>query len=308
MGVISGFLNLYKPLEWTSHDCVARVRRLFNQKRVGHGGTLDPAASGVLPIALGRGTRLLQFLPKEKVYRATIRFGVTTTTDDLEGHIVDRHADLNIDESAAIAPLKQFVGTFIQTPPSYSAVQVNGQRLYSLARKGKSIEVPQRQVTVNRIVPIKWIQKEFPELVIEISCETGTYIRSIARDWGEKLGTGATLAALERIESSGLSLTSSLTLEELSHQIETQTFVPIHPDSVLPNLPVLSLSAQDSHRWQQGQKIFYGTESELAASLYYRIHNSDHTFVGISSWRIDPETNQVRLLPKVVFLDAVASS
>jgi tRNA pseudouridine55 synthase len=115
--VISGFLNLDKPQGWTSHDCVAKVRRLLRQKKVGHGGTLDPAASGVLPIALGRATRLLQFLAANKAYRAVIRFGVTTTTDDLEGDVITTQAATTLTEAIAIAPLAQFVGTIDQVPP-----------------------------------------------------------------------------------------------------------------------------------------------------------------------------------------------
>ncbi|MEO0491687.1 MAG: tRNA pseudouridine(55) synthase TruB, partial [Cyanobacteria bacterium J06659_2] len=129
-----GFLNLNKPLGWTSHDCVARLRRLLNMKKIGHAGTLDPLATGVLPIAVGRATRLLQYLPKQKAYRATIRFGITTTTDDLEGDILTQQPATQLTRQQVEAVLGQFVGMIRQKPPMYSAIQVKGKRLYELAR------------------------------------------------------------------------------------------------------------------------------------------------------------------------------
>ena len=137
-----GFLNLNKPAGWTSHDCVAKVRRLLNIKRVGHGGTLDPAATGVLPIAVGKATRLLQFLPEEKEYHARVRLGVKTTTDDLEGTIITAQeaSQLTLDDIKPI--LSQFEGKIEQIPPAYSAIQLGGKRLYELARAGEQVEVP----------------------------------------------------------------------------------------------------------------------------------------------------------------------
>ena len=128
--MIHGFINLYKPLSWTSHDCVARVRRVLNTKKVGHGGTLDPLATGVLPLAVGRATRLLQYLPEGKAYRATVRFGVTTSTDDLEGDIVQQKPAAHLTQLAIETVLPKFIGTLNQVPPMYSAIQVEGKRLY----------------------------------------------------------------------------------------------------------------------------------------------------------------------------------
>ncbi len=149
---MQGFLNLNKPFGWTSHDCVARVRKLLRLKRVGHAGTLDPAATGVLPIAFGKATRLLEYLPGTKAYQATIRFGVRTTTDDLQGEIITSAPCPNLSLAAVKTVLPQFEGKIEQIPPSYSAIQVDGKRLYDLARRGEKVEVPVRTVPFKLMV------------------------------------------------------------------------------------------------------------------------------------------------------------
>ena len=224
---MQGFLNLNKPAGFTSHDCVARVRRLLRFKRVGHAGTLDPAATGVLPIALGKATRLLQFLPSQKAYQARIRFGVTTSTDDLEGETLTIQSvpELQLEDIQRILP--QFIGKIEQIPPRYSAIQVQGKRLYDLARKGEVVEVPTRTVEVFQIEILNWFPGEFPELDVAIACGSGTYIRSIARDLGSMVKTGATLASLVRTESSGFDLKNSVDLETLEKQIQEKLLSPV---------------------------------------------------------------------------------
>ncbi len=209
---MDGFLNLNKPLNFTSHDCVAKLRKILNTKKIGHGGTLDPLAQGVLPIAVGKATRLLQFLPTQKTYQAKIRFGIVTTTDDLEGEVVETKP-VNYLTLAEITPhLNDFIGKIEQTPPAFSAIKKDGQKLYQLARQGKVVEVPTRQVEITDIRLMSWRnQEELAELELEIDCSTGTYIRSIARDLGQKIGTGATLASLNRTLSCGMSVENSLT-------------------------------------------------------------------------------------------------
>lgn len=299
--MLAGFLNLYKPLNWTSHDCVAKVRRLIQQKKVGHGGTLDPSASGVLPMALGRATRLLQFLPADKAYRAVVRLGMTTTTDDLEGEVCQSIGAGNLSEEAAIALLDTFIGTIEQVPPRYSAVQVQGQRLYDLARKGQSFEVPKRTVTIHHIAPVAWQAGEFPELTLDIACGAGTYIRSLARDLGEKLGVGGTLAALERTKSSGFALDTSITLEQLESQLQAGAYQPIAPEVALQHHPRLELSEECARRWQQGQKIPYKFRDFDLNCPYYQVYGPDQTFLGMTAWAFVPDTDETRLLPKVVF-------
>ncbi len=251
----SGFINLNKPIDWTSHDCVARVRRLLNSKKVGHGGTLDPLASGVLPIAVGRATRLLQYLPARKAYRARIRFGVTTTTDDLEGETLTQRGAQQLQRSEVEAILPQFIGTLNQTPPLYSAIQVQGKRLYDLARQGKTVEVPSRQVIVRELTPLEWYAGPLPELLIDIDCGPGTYIRSLARDIGEVVGTGATLAQLVRTHSNGFDLADSMTLEALEQAISGNTFMPRPVGEAVRHLSAIALPLDLSRRWCMGQKL-----------------------------------------------------
>jgi tRNA pseudouridine55 synthase len=256
---MDGFLNLYKPSGWTSHDCVAKVRRILRQKKVGHGGTLDPMATGVLPIALGRATRLIQYLPGDKAYTATVRFGLTTTTDDIEGETITTRSTATLTRDAAIAAIPPFLGTIEQIPPKYSAIQVDGKRLYDLARAGAEVEVPVRTVTVTAIDLGAWRDGDQPELDLTIACGAGTYIRAIARDLGEAVGTGATLSKLERIRSSGLDLASSLTFDELSALVDVDSdsisFTPISPNLALGTLPMMTIEGEIAQRWRLGQKV-----------------------------------------------------
>lgn len=302
---MQGFINLDKPKGWTSHDCVARVRRLLHQKRVGHAGTLDPAATGVLPIAVGRATRLLQYLPSDKAYRATIRFGLTTSTDDLEGEILQA-APPDLTLADVEAQLPTFVGTIAQTPPIYSAIQVQGQRLYDLARRGQTVEVPSRTVEVYQIQVVDWRSRdEYPELVVDIECGSGTYIRSIARDLGAALGVGATLAALHRTMSSGFEGAESITLEELAQQIEGDRLVLIPPIQAIQHLPQMRLAPESARRWCLGQRLAPADYPGQAPGTY-RIYTEDGQFLGVGA-QVETEDGDI-LKPKLVFEAAVVSN
>ncbi|WOB41858.1 tRNA pseudouridine(55) synthase TruB [Thermoleptolyngbya oregonensis NK1-22] len=293
---MDGFLNLHKPAGLTSHDCVARVRRLLKMKRVGHGGTLDPAATGVLPIALGRATRLLQFLRQDKAYRAIARFGITTTTDDLEGDILTQTPAAHLTRDRVEALLPKFLGTIQQVPPAYSAIQVGGQRLYELARAGVSVDVPVRTVTVYQIELLDWRPGDCPEAELAIACGAGTYIRSIARDLGNLLGTGGTLASLIRTHSHGFDLATSLTLEDLAAQVEAGTFVPISAAIALAHLPAIPLPPPDALRWTQGQPIVANPVTDLDAPL--RVQDDRDTVLGIGKFRATQQG--ICLVPWVV--------
>lgn len=264
---MDGFINLNKPTGWTSHDCVAKVRKLLHIKRLGHGGTLDPAATGVLPLAVGRATRLLQFLPEGKSYQATIRLGVTTTTDDLEGEVLGTASAAGLSLEKVSGALDQFIGVQEQIPPRFSAIQVQGQRLYDLARAGKAVDVPIRTVMVDRIALLEWRPGEWAELDVAIACGPGTYIRAIARDLGEVLGVGGTLATLVRTASGGFRLDNSLTLTELEARLQDGSFQPISPPQALAHLPGVTLVGETAKRWCQGQQVPCSLADSLADGL-----------------------------------------
>ncbi len=293
-----GFIALNKPSGLTSHDCVARVRRLLKLKKVGHGGTLDPAATGVLPIAVGKATRLLSFLPENKAYDARIRFGIQTTTDDLEGEIIQTQAGPNVTLEDIQPLLKQFLGTIEQIPPIYSAIQRDGKRLYELARKGEVVDVPVRTVKIDKIEVLGWYPGDFPELVVNIQCGPGTYIRAIARDIGEKLGIGGTLAELTRTESCGMILSETVTLEELKIQMEQGTFSLLKPEVLLKHLSKITLSLEEGKRWCQGQKVFINTVDISSLTDVIRVDNEVGEFLGIGT--IISIDNEQLLKPKVV--------
>ena len=285
-----GFLNLNKAYNWTSHDCVAKTRKLLRTKKVGHAGTLDPAATGILPIAVGRATRLLQYLPSGKAYKATVRFGIRTTTDDLQGETINKTPVNDLALETVKTAIPQFKGKIEQIPPKYSAIQVEGKRLYDLARQGKAVEVPSRTVEIFSIEILDWRSGEFPEVDLAIACGGGTYIRAIARDLGEVLGTGGTLAALQRTESSGFTLANSITIEELEAQLKGGSFQLISPDGVLEHLPKITLEEISAKRWCQGQRM--NTDTEILGNL--RVYHEDGRFLGIG------ESKDNLLIPRMV--------
>ncbi len=303
-----GFLNLNKPAGLTSHDCVARLRKILRTKKVGHGGTLDPAAMGVLPIAVGKATRLLQYLSHRKSYKATIRFGLQTATDDLEGEVLSQSDASELTLDRIKASLSQFQGTIAQIPPSYSAIQVGGKRLYELARSGEIVEAPVRTVQIDRLEIIDWRPGEFPELDLEIDCGTGTYIRSIARDLGDVVGTGGTLASLLRTRSSEFFLQDSLTLEVLADRIESNTLQMIPPPIALRQMPIAVLPPDLTLAWSQGKRLpLEVMQIDRAASTsHFQMQDQAGHFLGIgeimqkSSAEAIDQTSPV-LQPKLVW-------
>lgn len=296
---MQGFLNLNKPFGITSHDCVARVRRLLRLKRVGHGGTLDPAATGVLPIALGKATRLLQYLRQDKAYRATIRLGISTATDDLEGETTATQPADWLSLEQVKSALALFQGTIQQVPPSYSAIQVQGKRLYDLARAGETIEVSARPVEVYNIEILDWRPGEFPELDVAIACGPGTYIRAIARDLGAALQTGGTLAALTRTQSCGFTFADSLSFDELEAQLNQGTFHPIPPAAALEHLAVVTLPATNARRWCLGQSIPLPYLASPPLTEKLQVHREDGCFLGIGCLKNSADGQL--LVPQMVF-------
>lgn len=213
--MISGFLDVDKPAGWTSHDVVAKVRRLVGQKRVGHAGTLDPPATGLLVLGLGKATRLMRYLQAtDKVYRARIVFGIGTDTLDATGAILDREP-MPITERELTEAMERFVGTISQIPPMVSAVKVDGRRLYELARRGETVERTARLVEIYSLTLEDFSPGPYPEATVALRCSSGTYVRSLAYDLGAALGGTAHVAALRRVAIGSRTVDEAHTIEEL---------------------------------------------------------------------------------------------
>jgi tRNA pseudouridine55 synthase len=254
-----GVLIVAKPAGPTSHDIVALVRRLSGLRRVGHGGTLDPFASGVLPVFLGRATRMVEYhLGDAKEYRAIACFGARSTTDDPEGELTPGEGSLpGRDDVAEVLP--RFTGRITQRPPDYSAVKVAGRRAYELARRGQRPEVRDREVDISSLNLAAWdeVPGQRPCATLEIRCAAGTYVRALARDLGDALGCGAYLASLVRVASGPFRLESALSLDEL-RTILTRDDLARHllpPDAGLEALPAVSLSGADRALLVRGQSV-----------------------------------------------------
>ncbi len=208
-----GFLNVYKPAGITSHDVVARLRRVTKVKQIGHTGTLDPFAEGVLPICIGKATRLIEYLNDDKAYVGTVKLGNSTTTYDIEGEGVnfsDKTVTLNEIETA----LEKFRGDIEQIPPIYSAIKVNGKKLYEYAREGKEVKIEPRKVNINKLEVVDF-KPELRQVSLHIECSKGTYIRSIANDLGEELGTYGHLVKLVRVKAGDFGINEAIKLNDL---------------------------------------------------------------------------------------------
>lgn len=252
-----GFLVLDKSAGLTSHDCVSRVRRAYGLRRVGHGGTLDPAVTGVLPIALGPATRLLPYLSGAKSYRGVIQLGVRTASDDLEGAVLATQPVPALERAALERALLPFRGDILQRPPRVSAVHVDGERAHVRARRGEVIELAERPVTIATLDLLGW-DPETGRLELQIDCSAGTYIRSLARDLGESLGCGGALASLRRTAALGFRLDQACALEALQHR----PLPPLlDPREALGHLPQQRLSEAEWPSWRCGRRLVDHTGS-----------------------------------------------
>jgi len=215
---LDGILNVAKPSGMTSHDVIDYLRRLTGVVRAGHTGTLDPGATGVLPVCLGKATRIIRYLPDDKAYRAEITFGIATNTGDGYGEVIRRGDAAGLTREKVAAALQHFKGKIEQIPPMTSAVRHQGKRLYQLARQGLEVERKARRVVIYdlRLVNVSGLGSGTPRAVIELACSAGTYVRSLCIDLGEKLGCGAHMSALVRTRAGSFRLADSLTLEEIA--------------------------------------------------------------------------------------------
>ncbi len=247
----TGLLILDKPAGMTSHDVVNAVRRLAGVRQVGHTGTLDPLATGVLLVLIGPATRLARYLSGvDKTYRAGIRLGVTTTTYDAEGDVVEQRP-VSVDQATLEAALAQFRGPLLQVPPMVSALKVGGKKLYELARKGQEVERAPRPVTIHSLTLTAWNP---PDVSIEVACSSGTYIRSLAYDLGQILGCGAHLAALQRTVVGAFQLEQAYTLDQLAAP-DALAEVVVPPSAILPHIPAVTLSEAQVVAVRYGQTI-----------------------------------------------------
>ena len=285
-----GFLVLDKAAGLTSHACVARVRRAYKLKRVGHGGTLDPAVTGVLPIALGPATRLLPYLEGDKTYQGVVQLGVSTVSDDLEGEVLARFAVPALVASDLEAALAAFRGTIDQVPPQVSAVHVEGQRAYARVRLGEQLNLAARAVTIQRLELLGW-DAATASLELLVRCSAGTYIRALARDLGEALGCGGALARLRRTEALGFGLEQAVPLEALD-----QAPLPalLNPLTALGHLPQRRLLDAELEGWRCGRALDHGLSLEAGAPV--AVLGPDGNLAGMA------RTSESGLLqPKLVF-------
>ena len=281
---MDGIFNINKPKGMTSHDVVAKIRRLLKQKRVGHAGTLDPAASGVLPICIGQATRVAGYLSESgKAYQAEIVFGVATDTYDSEGAITAKASTTDLTLARIKETLPHFLGPQMQVPPVYSAIKIQGQPAYKRARAGEEITLEPRPVVIYSLKVIDWIP---PRLTLAIECSKGTYIRSLAHDLGMQLGCFAYLDALVRTSSGPFSLLESITLEQLAQAVETNTTQQyLYPlDKALEQYPAILLDADTSERVKHGNA--FSTSAEYSPGLA-RVYDTAGHFLAIAEWSVE---------------------
>lgn len=260
---ISGVLVVDKPVGMTSHDVVQVIRNGTNLRRAGHTGTLDPRASGVLVILVGPAVRLSEYVSaSDKRYQAIIRLGARTDTFDADGKVTQGNQPINVTESQFEEVLKTFVGEIEQTPPPYSAVKVQGRKAYEMARKGEEVELEPRKITVHHLEVLEWAP---PEVVIDVHCSSGTYVRSLANDLGEKLGCGAYLVGLRRTKSGRFSLRDAVPLRKLQESFHAGNWYQylIPAAEALGDWPAIELSPDDVEGVRHGHRVKAAEDTEL---------------------------------------------
>ena len=268
---MNGIINLKKETGMTSHDAVFKLRKILRTKKIGHGGTLDPDVVGVLPIAVGKATRMVEFMQDEgKVYEGEITLGYSTTTEDASGEVVAETPVLSpLDEKIVDQAIASLTGSITQIPPMYSAVKANGRKLYEYARAGQEVERPERQVTIykfERTSPISYEDK-LARFTFRVKCSKGTYIRTLSVDLGEKLGYSAHMSQLTRTSAAGLQLEDALTLEEITAKVESGELDFLHPLEIgIGDLVKVFLTPEQAEEVRFGRFIeLEQTEKQLAA-------------------------------------------
>ena len=267
---MNGIVIVDKPQEWTSQDVTARLRRVFNTRRIGHGGTLDPMATGVLPVFVGRATRGVEFFEHaEKTYETVLRLGITTDTEDITGTVLTEN-DAFVTGEMVEDVLTKFRGEILQVPPMYSALKINGQKLVDLARKGREVERQPRPITIHELT---MLGMDADGIHLRVRCSKGTYIRTLCKDIGEALGCGGCMAALRRVSAGEYTEAESVPLQTLLETEDPGQYLrPV--DSMFRNYPMVTLSSKQETRCRNGNS--FSVEMEAGT---YRAYSQSGEFL-----------------------------
>lgn len=286
--MIHGIINVYKEKGFTSHDVVAKLRGIVGQKKIGHTGTLDPDATGVLPVCLGKATKLCDLLTdKNKTYEAVLLLGKTTDTQDITGEVLEEKSTEALTEEKVREAIEGFIGDYEQIPPMYSALKVNGKKLYELAREGKVIERKARPV---KILDIQILEIDLPKVRMEVSCSKGTYIRTLCHDIGEKLGCGGCMESLIRTRVSTFRIEDAKTLDEIETLKQegklAELLVPI--DSMFPSYPKITVKDDWKAFAKNGNPLDLKMLKEACGQdeeTQVRLYDESGKFIAIYQWK-----------------------
>ena len=270
---MNGIVIVDKPQGWTSQDVTARLRRVFNTRRIGHGGTLDPMATGVLPVFVGRATRGVEFFEHaEKTYEATLRLGLTTDTEDTSGAVLEEKK-VNISKAEFLGVLPKFRGEIQQIPPMYSALKIDGQKLCDLARKGKTVERKPRPITIFELECLEFTGNTAR---LRVRCSKGTYIRTLCKDIGQALGCGGCMAALRRVTAGEYTIEESVPLDSLLETENPENYLrPV--DTMFRNFPEVRLTPKQEQRCRNGNAFSIALEEGT-----YRVYSQTGEFLALS--------------------------
>lgn len=303
--MINGIVNIYKEKGYTSHDVVAVLRKVVGQKKIGHTGTLDPDATGVLPVCLGRATKVCELLTDhDKTYEALLLLGKTTDTQDISGEVLEERDPGDLTEEEVRSCIESFIGEYDQIPPMYSALKVNGKKLYELAREGKTVERKSRKVQIHGI---RILEMNLPHVRMEVDCSKGTYIRTLCHDIGEKLQVGGCMEELERTKVGRFLKEDAVTLDEVRQKMEqgegAELFTPL--DQIFAELPAVTVT--DAKAWMSynGNDLperFLLEKEEWTDGQEVRVYDSGKNFIGLYQYRAPKKLFHI----KKMFLDPEA--
>ncbi len=281
---MDGVIVIRKEKGFTSHDVVAKLRGILHMKKIGHTGTLDPDAEGVLPVALGKATRLVDMITdKEKTYEAVMRLGVVTDTQDMSGTVLSQTAELHVTEEELRAVIESFVGDYMQVPPMYSALKVNGKKLYELAREGKTVERKPRPV---HFYEIEILEIDLPLVHFRVTCSKGTYIRTLCHDIGEKLGCGAAMETLLRTKVGRFTLDDAITLAQTEEAVKNGTIESkvLGIEEILAEYPRVCCTKEGDRLLANGNPLVQTLVDAEEKDGWIRMCNSEGNFAGVYQW------------------------